>query len=163
MSRATTVGLVLSSLLGAACGADVERDRAIVEQVVWDSIGWAQTKDRALLEGLIAHDDDLFLFQPTSAGTIVGWEEFEKQFDIWMDPRFEATDMDVRNLRVHLSPSGDVAWFSAILDDFGTWDGRPVGWEDTRWTGVLEKRDGRWLVVQMHFSFAADEPPPRTD
>jgi hypothetical protein len=49
-----------------------------------------------------------------------------------------------------------VAWWACILDDLGEWDGRPIGWKDTRWTGVLEKRDGRWLIVQMHFSFAAD-------
>jgi hypothetical protein len=27
---------------------------------------------------------------------------------------------------------------------------------NTRWTGVLEKREGKWLIVQMHFSFASD-------
>jgi len=25
-----------------------------------------------------------------------------------------------------------------------------------RWTGVVEKRDGRWVIVQQHFSFASD-------
>ena len=25
------------------------------------------------------------------------------------------------------------------------------------WTGVLEKRDGRWVTVQQHFSFAAKD------
>jgi len=24
---------------------------------------------------------------------------------------------------------------------------------NVRWTGVLEKRDGRWLIMQMHFSY----------
>jgi hypothetical protein len=64
---------------------------------------------------------------------------------------------DVRDLRVNFSRSGDVAWWSATLDDLGEWDGRPTGWRDTRWTGVLEKRDGAWVIVQMHFSFAADK------
>lgn len=36
------------------------------------------------------------------------------------------------------------------------WDGQPGRRQDTRWTGVLEKRDGQWLIVQMHFSFASD-------
>ena len=35
---------------------------------------------------------------------------------------------------------------------------RPASWEDTRWTGVLEKRDGRWVMVQQHFSIAKDRP-----
>jgi hypothetical protein len=40
--------------------------------------------------------------------------------------------------------------------DLGGWDGKPIGWKDTRWTGVLEKRDGKWVIVQMHFSSASD-------
>ena len=154
--RTICVCLVLLTLLGTSCDSCGEKDRSVVETIVWDSIGWAQTKDRPRLEAILAHDAELFMFQPTSEGTIVGWDEFAKQFDLWMDPRFKATHMDVRDLRIRFSQSGDVAWFSAILDDFGEWDGQPFRWEETRWTGVLEKRDGTWLIVQMHFSFAAD-------
>jgi ketosteroid isomerase-like protein len=73
--------------------------------------------------------------------------------------RRAAVSTDVRDLRISFARSGDVAWFSAILDDLGEWDGKPVGWKDTRWTGVLERRDGRWVIVQMHFSFASDRTP----
>lgn len=31
-----------------------------------------------------------------------------------------------------------------------------IAFDSPRWTGVLEKRDGKWLIVQMHFSFASD-------
>ena len=74
-----------------------------------------------------------------------------------MDPRFKATKLDIRNLRIDVSHSKDIAWWSCILDDLGEWDGKPIGWKDTRWTGVLEKRSGRWIIVQMHFSFASDK------
>jgi hypothetical protein len=30
-------------------------------------------------------------------------------------------------------------------------------WKDTRYTGVLEKREGKWVFCQMHFSFAVDK------
>ena len=63
----------------------------------------------------------------------------------------------MRDFRCDFSRGGDVAWFSAILDDCYEWDGRPGCWKDTRWTGVLEKRAGQWLIVQMHFSFAAQD------
>jgi hypothetical protein len=49
-----------------------------------------------------------------------------------------------------------VAWYSCILDDYGEWQEKPYAWMNTRWTGVLEKRDGKWLIMQMHFSFASD-------
>jgi DNA gyrase inhibitor GyrI len=136
--------------------AENKGDREIVEDIIRDTIGWALTKDRARLESILAHDDDFFIFHPDWDGTIVGWDAFVKLFDVWMDPRFTATHMDVRDMRIQFSRSGNVAWFSAILDDFGEWDGKPAQWKDTRWTGVLERRDRTWQVVQMHFSFAAD-------
>ncbi len=133
-------------------------DRAAVEKAIRDSIGWALTKDRPLLESVIAHDPRLFIFNPDSQST-VGWDAFLKLFDFWMDPRFKATSFDLRDLRVDFSRSGHVAWYSAVLDDLAEWDGQPGGWRDTRWTGVLEQRGGKWVVVQMHFSFASDRRP----
>jgi ketosteroid isomerase-like protein len=131
-------------------------EKVVIEKCIRASIGWALTKDRPLLESVLAQDERLFLFQPDSKSTVIGWEQFVKGFDFWMDPRFKAVQLEIRDLRIDLSRTGDVAWWACILDDLGEWDGRPIGWKDTRWTGVLEKRDGRWLIVQMHFSFAAD-------
>jgi hypothetical protein len=73
-----------------------------------------------------------------------------------MSDRFKATDFALHDLRIDLSRSGDVAWYSARLDDHGEWDGRKTGWDDARWTGVLEKRAGKWVIAQMHFSLASD-------
>jgi len=135
---------------------DDARQRLLIEETVYDSIAWALTKDRARLESIIAHDDDYFSFHPDGLDGVHGYADFESGFELWMDPRFEATRTDVRQFRCHRSSSGEVAWFSAILDDCYIWDGQPGCWKDTRWTGVLEKRDGRWQIVQMHFSFARD-------
>jgi len=128
----------------------------VVEKTIRDSIGWALTKDRARLEGILAHDASFFIFHPDSKTTVRGWEAFDTLLESFMDPRFKATTFDVRDLAVSLSRSGEVAWFSAILDDCDEWNGKPSCWKNTRWTGVLEKRDGSWLIVQMHFSFASD-------
>jgi len=140
----------------AAAGTIPESEKLIIEKTIRDSIGWALNKDRPLLESLLAHDDRLFMFNPDSQST-VGWDQFVKGFDFWMDPRFKATKLDIRDMRIDFSRSGDVAWWSCILDDLGEWDGRPIGWKDTRWTGVIEKRDGKWIILQMHFSFASDK------
>ena len=153
------VGVAVLLVTGTAWAQrkiDMAKERAVVEQTIRDNIGWALTKDRAMAERTMAHDADLFIFNPDSTATI-GWAELVKNFDFWMDPRFKATKCDIRELRLNLSRSGDVAWWSAILDDLGEWDGKPIGWKDPRWTGVLEKRDGAWVIVQMHFSFASDK------
>ena len=149
---AVALYLILSSM--SLAGTD---EKKVIEKVIRDNIGWALTKDRPLLESTLAHDECLFMFQPDSKSTIVGWEQFAKQFDFWMDARFKAIRSDIRDLRIDVARSGDVAWWSCVLDDLGEWDGKPVGWKDARWTGVLEKRAGTWLIVQMHFSFASDK------
>jgi ketosteroid isomerase-like protein len=148
--------LLFSGILGAAPQAAAATEQAVVAKVIRDNIGWALTKDRPLLESTMAQDERLFIFNPDSEATR-GWEQFVKNFDFWLDPRFKATGLDIRDLRIDFSPLGDSAWWSCILDDLYEWDGKPGAWKDTRWTGVLEKREGRWRIVQMHFSFAADK------
>ncbi len=156
---ALAVALAVTMPLPARAGEPAANPEvAGVEKAIHASIGWALTKDRALLESVLSHDPALFIFHPDAATTVVGWDSMARLFAFWMDPRFRATGYEIRDLRVNLSRSGDASWFSAILDDCGEWDGKPSCWKDTRWTGVLEKRDGRWVIVQMHFSFAK---PPR--
>jgi len=74
-----------------------------------------------------------------------------------MDPRNKVIGFDIRDLRLVISRTGEVAWFSAVVDDEGEWDGKPWGSKDIRWTGVVEKRKGQWVIVQQHMSTAADK------
>lgn len=153
---ALSVCLLLALRPAPAAGAAAEptEDRAAIEKAIRAVIGWGLTKDRPLLESVMAHDDRLFLFNPGSPST-VGWAQFEKGFDFWMDSRFKTIRYEIRNLRIDISQSGSVAWWSCLLDELAAWDGRFIHWKDARWTGVLEKRAGKWLVAQMHFSFAS--------
>ena len=135
---------------GGVTSAD-QQEIPAVEQSIRDCIGWAKTKDFRLLYSVIANDPDFLEVHPD--GKIVkGFDEFKKAEQIWKSPDFKAVRYEIRDLRIKLSRSGDVAWFAGLLDDINEWKGRPASWEDTRWTGVLEKRDGRWVMVQQHFS-----------
>lgn len=150
-------------LLAGGCSMSeqisIEDEKAAIAQVVDNSIGWAKNKDKDLLFQSLAQDADFFIYHPDSRSTIVGFEAFKDMTErIFMNEAFRATGYDIRDLRITLSRSGETAWYSAMLDDFGEWQGQPTVWKDARWTGVLEKRDGRWVIVQMHFSFASDAP-----
>ena len=126
---------------------------ASIEQSIRACIGWAKTKDFGLLYSVIANDPDFLEVHP-DGNVVKGVEEFKKAEILWRSPYFQAVRYEVRDLRIKLSKSGEVAWFFCILDDINEWQGQPANWEDTRWTGVLEKREGRWVMVQQHFSFA---------
>ncbi len=136
---------------------DIEKEKADIEKVIDASIGWAMTKNLDLLYSSVAQDSSFFIYHPDSKSTIVGFEAFTKLAPFWMSPDFKATHYKIWDLRINFSRSGAVAWYSCMLEDCAEIKGTPGCWEDTRWTGVLEKRKGKWVIVQMHFSFAADK------
>jgi len=143
-----------------ACGepgsrSNPEEDRILVEQAINNSIGWAKAKDLNLLYNVIANDTGFIEVHPD--GEVVrGISDFKKAEAFWMSPDFTAVRYEIRDLSITISESGTVAWWFCILDDINEWKGEPANWEDTRWTGVMEKRDGRWQAVQQHFSFASE-------
>ncbi len=132
-------------------GAD---ERWPIAQALREGIGWAKNKDFRLLYDVIADDADFLEVHPDGEA-IKGIGEFRKAESFWGSPDFKAVRFEIRDLRITLSKKGDTSWFYCLLDDINEWKGQPANWENTRWTGVLEKRNGRWVVVQQHFSFAA--------
>jgi ketosteroid isomerase-like protein len=125
----------------------------MIEKVINSSIGWAKNKDFTLLYSIIANDSDYLEVDPGS-GLTKGFKEFKKNESFWGSPDFKAIRYDIRDLTINISEKGDAAWFYGILDDVNEWKGKPACWMNTRWTGVLEKRNDKWIMVQMHFSFA---------
>jgi len=135
-----------------------EEERLEVVNIIHDTIGWALTKDIDRLFSIMAQDDDFFIFHPDSKSTIVGFDAFKQLGKrVWMRDEFKATDFAVRDLRLKFAEMGNTAWYSCFLDDHAEWNGQPTGWDNARWTGVLEKRGDRWVIVQMHFSFPKDD------
>jgi hypothetical protein len=137
---------------------ETERERAAVARVIRDNIGWAANKDKKLLFSCFAHDPELFWFSPRDDGTVHGFQALVALTEnFFMLDDFKAIRYEIRDLTINFSRSREVAWFHARLDDFNEWRGQPANWDDIRWTGILEKRDGRWVIVQMHFSDATDK------
>ena len=132
-----------------------EEEKERVERAIHNSIGWAKNKNINLLYNIIANDSNYIEVDPGNR-IVKGFEDFRKAEEFWMNPEFKAIRYDIRDLQINFSKTGNVAWFFCRLDDINEWKGQPANWEDTRWTGVLEKREGDWIIVQMHFSFASE-------
>ena len=128
-------------------------EKAAIEKSIHASIGWAKNKDFKLLYSVIANDSNYVEVDPGKK-VVRGFEQFRKGEKFWGNPDFKAVRYEIRDLKIDVSRSGDVAWYYCVLDDVNEWKGAPASWMNTRWTGVLEKRDGNWVIVQMHFSFA---------
>lgn len=109
-------------------------------------------KDVDTLSRLMAHDADITSY--TIGGRkYVGWSDFERD----MQEEFHSAntiEIPIRELKVWTK--GDLAWYAMELDYI-----RTVGQgADTqrallplRETGVLERRNGQWVLLSWHESF----------
>lgn len=129
-----------------------------VEKTVRSHIEWAlNNKDKQTLYSTLADNDELFFFQPDSKETIFGFNQLREMVEgLFMGDDFKAIKVEIKELRIHVSPSLKTAWYSCMLDDYNEFQGNPSVWENVRWTGVLEKVNGNWRIFQMHFSKAED-------
>jgi len=128
-----------------------------VKNTIEQSIGWAINRDFDAMYNLWA--DDLFHFWLFSNSKVIGLDNMKKYSEVWKDPDFRGTHFEFRDLRIVFSHSGDVAWYSCYLDDCSSYKGKESCLKDVFQTGVLEKRDGRWVHVLMHGSYPVDKIP----
>ena len=128
-----------------------------VKHTIEQTIGWAIEKDFEAMYRLWA--DDMFHFWLFSGSQVVGLEKFKKYSEGWKDPDFRGTRFEFKDLRIVFSQSDDVAWYSCYLDDCSSYKGVESCLKDVFQTGVLEKRDGRWVHVLMHGSYPVDKIP----
>ncbi|MFC2139202.1 nuclear transport factor 2 family protein [Bacteroidota bacterium] len=152
--------LFVLSMLVVSCSENTEqlnRDAEIreISNVIDAAIGWFKTKDFSVMFTAFAQDSNFLEVHPTD-NVVKGFEQFKKNSEIFKNPEFLYVRHEIWDQKITLSKNGDTAWFFCMLNDISTWKGRQTGWENTRWTGVLEKRNGKWVIVQQHFSFAAE-------
>ena len=132
------------------------KDSKAVEKSINDIFGWAVNKDFDLFFNTIS-DDSSFVSVSPYKRVKFGAQAVKNDTAFWASPNFKAIRHELHDLRINFSNNGSVAWFFCILDDINTWKGEPANWENVRWTGVLEKRDGKWRVVQQHFSWPREK------
>lgn len=142
--------LVLSACIQTP-KVDIEAEKAQVKTVV-DQIAQAmEAEDVEAISAIVAHDADMVNFGTDATERWVGWDtlkaSIEEQF-----AAFDNQQVSVRDQVIKVGSGGNAAWFSEIMDWSLDAGGEMVSLEGMRASGVLEKRDGKWIIVQMHFS-----------
>jgi len=150
------LALLCSGWTSAQQPLNREAEKERIAQTISSCIGWAKDKNLDLFYSVIANDEDYISVTPGQR-VIKRFEDVKQNVPFWMSPDFKYVRHELKDLEITFARCGEVAWFYCVLDDINTYKGEPACWENTRWTGVVEKRDGRWVIVQQHFSFAADD------
>ena len=108
-------------------------------------------KDMDTLKNYMAQDPDAIGY--TIGGRkYIGWDAFERA----MKDEFESVDsLDIQITDLKVWQRDDIAWFAMELDygrDVTTENGQTHTVIPLRDTGVLERREGKWVLVAWHES-----------
>lgn len=145
------LGAALWVIGACAPGVDIESEKEAVRAVLdqWRQM-W-DTEDMDAVSQLMAHDTDMVTFGTDAVERWVGWEALKESVQQHFDA-LENVKISASNQVIKVHESGQVAWFSLIMDWSLTAEGQLVTIDGLRLTGVLEKRNGNWVFVQFHAS-----------
>lgn len=148
---AASILLVVSWPSGPGLSAREDDGTAAVGLVLDRYLQAFRTRDQQLVAQVYAQDDDLVVFGSNPADCRFGWNatrEYIRKYFATVD----AISITLKDRRIKVHRSGEAAWFSQVLDWKETAGKETAAIAGLRISGVLEKRGGRWLIVQLHAS-----------
>jgi len=147
----SSAAFVVAGLLLTACTKETDTEAEAAKTVVDDLWRAISDQDVNLLSRIVANDDALVAFGTDATERWVGSSAFltaEKQ----MMQAFDVESLDRREETFQIHSHGGVAWFSTVFDIELSVNGELASLEGLRTTGVIEKRDDDWVIVQLHTS-----------
>jgi len=146
------IGLILCGLVIGGCSQSVDYLAETSEvKVTVDRLNIArQNEDMTIISGLFLHDEKLVVFGISGSERYVGWPAVEKMFQ----DQINATDgltTTIADQIIQISNKGTTAWVSSLSHVKGS-VGESLIDAEYRNSIVLEKHDGKWLIVHIHMS-----------
>ena len=142
--------VALCALLGGVTASEAQAqtpDRDAIIAVVEAVASFSQAKNLEAMDTLFAPDPGIHIIE--GAGVNHGWVDYR---DNHLGPELESFEnIEYRFYAVEPTVRGTVAWTSLRYDLVIDTERGHIDREG-RGTAVLEKRDGRWLIVHLHTS-----------
>lgn len=144
-------GLCFASTLGSPA-LTIASEATDPESAIRAMVRANAEKDLATLSRLMAHDADITSYS-IGGRKYVGWPEFEREM---RDEFANVQKLEIPILELKVWRKGELAWFAMELD-YIRYVGEGPELKRTvlplRETGILEQRDGRWVLLSWHESF----------
>jgi ketosteroid isomerase-like protein len=156
MRVSVLVRLIVYMVIGGACwvpaAMGATTDKSGLESAVRALVQANAEKDLSAMSKLMAHDADITSYS-IGGRKYVGWPDLER--DIKEEfANVAALDLSISELRVW--SKGDIGWYTMELD-YVRILGQGPDLQRTllplRETGVLERRNGQWILLSWHESF----------
>ena len=114
-------------------------------------MGAFENESVEMFDDVMAKDTGMVTFGTDASERWVGFTEVRDSFAKQVGA-FEVERIDTKNQVIKTSNSGEIAWFSQIVDWHISNGGNSQTIPGIRVTGVLEKRGTEWKIVQFHTS-----------
>jgi hypothetical protein len=151
LNRSLVCFLCVTTLAASACVTLASDDQG-AEAAVRALVRANAEKDMVTMSRMMAHDADITSY--TIGGRkYVGWSRLEQDLQEEFDSA-ATIEIPIRELKVWTK--GDLAWYTMEVDYIRT---VPSGSDvqrallPLRETGVLERRNGQWVLLSWHESF----------
>jgi len=159
MNKFTSLVAISIILIFASC-SDCDKKVNIAEEVLAidnlleNYIIANETQDFDLIESIWSSESDIILYGTDSHERLMGWSNIGKAVKSQFR-QIEDTYISESDQYIKMNCTGNVAWFAETLNYNFMYNGEANKFEGLRFTGVVEKIDGEWKLVQAHLSVAA--------
>jgi uncharacterized protein (TIGR02246 family) len=145
------INVIITMLFGCAPKVDLEAEKTAVKETIDQMPKAIESEDMDTFSDLMVHDPDMVNFGTDASERWVGWDALKASME-QQNAAFEDSKVSTRDQVIKVHDSGQVAWFSELVDWSTVTQGQQVNMKGIRLTGVLEKQNGKWKFAQVHFS-----------
>lgn len=134
---------------------DLEKEKLEVSQLLDNLAAATESGNFEMIETIWFPSEDVLLVGTESNQKLEGWEEIstviKKQFGT-----FEETLISITDQNIWLNEDASTAWFFEELNYNFVYEEKAMTFEGIRFTGVMQKVEGKWRLVQQHMSVPAE-------
>lgn len=114
-----------------------------------------ENEDYQMIENSWKKSDSIVMLGTNSRDNLIGWESiknaYRNQFALVSD-----IYIAISNQYIRVNTTGNTAWFSQMMNYNFMADSVAQSYSGMRFTGVLEKCENEWKLVQGHLSVPAN-------
>lgn len=148
--------LVFSCKQDKEAVCDIKAEKQVIKLMLQKYIIANEAGNLAMIDEIWANDSSVYSIGTDRHDVFVGFDALRNKFSEQFQ-RFENTLISSRDLVIYVHPRCETAWFSEVLQYNYTQGPKAKEYPDLRFTGFLEKRAGKWVIIQTHLSAPDDK------
>jgi ketosteroid isomerase-like protein len=134
---------------------NIAQEKVAISKILDDLAASTESGNFQGIQKIWWPSEDVLLIGTESGEKLVGWtaisKAIKKQFRTFGETLISITDQSI-----WVNEDASVAWFFEELNYNFVYEEKAMTFEGIRFTGVMQKHDGQWRLVQQHMSIPSE-------